>query len=185
MPAIVARSATGPTIAARLPPVRAVLALLAFVVGVLSAMAVGLGVVTAVLTGTVQDAPDLTCEACVEDAEPVGVVVARVAGVNRDRLDLDIDEVERGDVDGDVSVRSFGVALSPWSRYRLELFRDDTNGTYVTADAPPERVDGSMPAGLGAFSALTPSARWAIACLPALLASLWGLWVVTRVRAPA
>jgi hypothetical protein len=181
MPVMVARSATRPTIPARLPPVRAVLALLAFVVGILTAMAVGLGVVTAVLTGTIQDAPDPTCEACVEDAQPVGVVVARVAGVNRDRLDLDIDEVERGDVDGDVSVRSFGVSMSPWSRYRVTLFRDDANGTYVTAREAPERIDGSMPAAWGAFSAMTPSTRWAIACLPALLASLWGLWVLSRV----
>lgn len=161
---------------------RAVLALLAFVVGLLSAMAVGLGVITAVLTGTIQDPPEITCEECVPDAEPVGVVEARVAGVNRDRLDLDISEVERGDVDGDVSVRSFGVALSPWSRYRMALFRDEVNGTYVTADAPPERLGRSVPAGLGAFSALTPSARWAIACVLPLLASLWGLWVVTRFR---
>jgi hypothetical protein len=163
--------------------VRAVLALLAFVVGLVSAMAVGLGAVTALVTGTVQDPPRFECETCDPEAEPVAVVVARVAGVRRDRLDLEISEVERGDVDGDeVSVRSFGVALSPWSRYRIEVFEDDVNGRYVTDEAPPERLGRARPARLGAFSALTPSTRWAIACTPALLASFWGFVVLHRTR---
>ena len=155
--------------------------MLAFVVGVLSAMAVGLGVATAVLTGTVQDPPSVTCAECPDDAEPVATVVAQVAGVRRERLDLAVAEVERGDVDGDVSVRSYGVALSPWSEYRLPLY-DGPDGPYVTNTAPPERIRRAMPSELGAFSALTPSTRWAMAAMPALLASLWGLWVVSRHR---
>jgi hypothetical protein len=161
---------------------RGVLALLAFVVGVLSAMAVGIGVMAALLTGTIQDPPGIVCEeACPEDAEPVAILVAQVAGAHRERLDLDVEDVERGDVDGDISVRSYGVALSPWSRYRVALFEGEA-GPYVTDQAPPEPVGRSMPAGWGAFSALTPSTRWAVASMPALLASLWGFWVVSRHR---
>lgn len=159
---------------------RAVLALLAFVVGVLSAMAVGLGVVTAVLTGTVQDPPPAECECPPPEAEPVAVVEARVAGAREDRLDLDVRNVERGDVDGDVSVYSFGVTLSPWSRYRLALYEGTGGRLYISDEVPPERLGRTSLAGLGALSALTPSVRWAVAAMPALLASLWGLWVVSR-----
>lgn len=157
------------------------LALLAFVVGVIAAMAVGLGVVTAVLAGAVQDPPSSECE-CPEEDEPIAVVVALVAGAARDRLDLDVRRVERGDVDGDVTVRSFGIALSPIERYRVTLFENDVDGMYVTDQAPPDRLGRTMPAGLGSLSALTPSVRLALAALPALLASLWGLWVVSRSR---
>jgi hypothetical protein len=64
--------------------------------------------------------------------------------------------------------------------YRIPLFENDTDGTYVIDRSQPERLCRTMPSGLGALSALTPSVRWALAALPALLASLWGLWVVSR-----
>lgn len=152
---------------------RPVLALLAFVVALLSGLAVALGLLTAVGFGLVQRPPDASCECPVADDDVQAVVVARVSGMTHERLNLDIGRVERGDVDGDVSVRSDGVTLAPWGWYRLFVFRTEDDGWYVSGDEPPERIASTTPAGLGALSALAPSVRFGLAALPAFAVSLW------------
>ena len=153
------------------------LALLAFLVAVVSGAAVVLGLVTAVGAGVLAEPPDVECDcpAGTED-DAAAVVVGRVEGMRRDRLDLDVTAVERGDVDGDVTVRSVGVSVAPWRRYRFVLFEDGER-LYVSEEVPPETLGRTSPAGLGALSAVTPSVRWALAATPALLAGLWGLRV--------
>ncbi len=165
------------------------LAFLAWVLALVSGLFVALGLLSAMLlgAGSRTEAEDCRCGATGPD-EAAAVVVGRAAGRDGDRLLIEVERVERGEVAARQAARSYGVELSPWRRYRLFLFADGAD--FVLSDqVAPEPIGGlSRPAGFGALGALPDTIRHGIAAVPVLLASMVVLLVehhASRRRRPA
>lgn len=152
---------------------RTVLAFVAWLLALVSGLAVALGVLSALLlgAGSRAEAEDCRCGATGAD-KAAAVVIGRVAGRDDDRLLLEVEEVERGEVAARQAAQSFGVELSPWRRYRLFLFADG-DGFVLSDQVEPEPIGGfSRPAGFAALGALPDTIRRGIAAAPVLLASI-------------
>jgi hypothetical protein len=152
--------------------VRAVLALVAWLLALLSGVAVAIGLVAGLLimVGAEADAEDCECGAGSRD-DADAVVVARVAGRRDDQLLLAVEEVERGQVAARQVVRTFGVELRPWRRYRLFLYADG-DGYDITDEVLPDGLGVARPVGIASFGALPSTVRLAVAAVPLLVAAL-------------
>jgi hypothetical protein len=152
--------------------VRRVLVVVAWPLALLSGALVVVGVLTVLLMalGAKGDTPDCNCG----DTGPRradAVVQARVASRNADDYLLDVERVERGRVRDRVVVRSWGVQLRPWRRYRLWLFRE-RGGLNVSSEVAPESIGLTVPTGLRAFAAVPDAARVGFVAVPVLVVSV-------------
>ena len=150
---------------------RRVLVAVAWPLALVSGTLVVVGMLTVLLlaVGMEPGGPDCRC-GDTDDTRATSVVQARVASRHGDDLLLDVDRVEEGAVRDPVVVRSFGVQLRPWRRYRLWLFaaRGRLN---VSSDVGPETLGLAFPTGLRAFAALPGTARLGAVALPLFAAS--------------
>jgi hypothetical protein len=151
--------------------VRRVLVVLAWPLALVSGALVVVGVLAVLLMalGAEGDTPDCRCGDTGPRAADA-VVEARVSSRDGDDYLLDVGEVERGRVSDPLIVRSYGVQLRPWRRYRLWLFRtrSDLN---VSSEVAPESLGLTVPAGLRAFAAVPDAARVGFVAVPVLVVS--------------
>jgi len=164
--------------------VRRLLVAVAWPLALVSGTVVVVGLLTVLLLAVGMEPGEGDCR-CGDTADrrATSVVQARVASRHGDDLLLDVDRVERGAVRDRVVVRSFGVQLRPWRRYRLWLFaaRGRLN---VSAAVGPETLGLAVPTGLRAFAALPWTARLGAVALPLFVASATVL-TADRGRAPS
>jgi hypothetical protein len=151
--------------------VRRVLVVLAWPLALLSGALVVIGVLAVLLLalGAKGDDPDCTCGDTGPRAADA-IVQARVASRDGDDYLLDVEQVERGLVQDRTVVRSYGVQLRPWRRYRLWLFRA-RGGLNLSSEVAPESIGLTVPAGLRAFAAVPDAARVGFVALPVLIVS--------------
>jgi hypothetical protein len=151
--------------------VRRVLVVLAWPLALLSGALVVVGILAVLLMalGAKGDTPDCFCG----DTGPraaEAIVRARVASRDGDDYLLDVSEVERGTVQDRPVVRTYGVQLRPWRRYRLWLFRG-RGQLNVSSEVAPESLGLTIPAGPRAFAAVPDAARVGFVALPVLVVS--------------
>jgi len=148
-----------------------VLVVLAWPLALLSGALVVIGVLAVLFMalGAKGDSPDCRCG----DTGPRradAVVQARVASRDGDDYLVDVERVERGRVRDRVVVRSYGVQLRPWRRYRMWLFRA-RGGLNLSSEVAPESLGLTVPAGLRAFAAVPDAARVGFVAVPVLVVS--------------
>ena len=150
---------------------RRVLVVLAWPLALLSGALVIVGVLAVLLMalGAKGDTPDCGCGDTGPQAADV-VVQARVASREGDRYLLDLSQVEKGEIQARPVVRSYGVQLRPWRRYRIWLFRH-RGGLRLSSEVAPESLGLTFPAGLRAFAAVPDAARVGFVALPVLIVS--------------
>jgi hypothetical protein len=151
--------------------VRRVLVVLAWPLALLSGALVVVGVLAVLLMalGAKGENPDCFCGDTGARAADA-IVRARVASRNGDDYLLDVSEVERGTVQDRPVVRTYGVQLRPWRRYRLWLFRA-RGQLNVSNEVAPESLGLTIPAGARAFAAVPDAARVGFVALPVLVVS--------------
>ena len=151
---------------------RRVLVVLAWPLALVSGALVVVGLLTVLLMalGAQSDTPDCACgDTGPRQADTV--VQARIASRDGDDYLLDVGEVERGRVRERAVVRSYGVLLRPWRRYRMWLFRDQGR-LNVSSEGPPDSLGLTVPDGLRAFAAVPDAARVGFVAVPVLAVSL-------------
>lgn len=161
---------------------------LALTTGLVAAVC-GLTIFAALLAVFIGDQRDYTECRAEQEAASAGAaergdrstVVARVGGRADDRWLLEVEEVEEGDIaDHQWAEGGCGLDLSPWRRYRLEL----APGRNEPAVVSSEGLGRAWPTGLGAFSAVSTTERYAwCAVIPFVVAV--GLMLTTLRRHPA
>jgi hypothetical protein len=146
-----------------------VLVVLAWPLALLSGALVVVGVLAVLLLalGAKGDNPDCNCGDTGPRAADA-IVQARVSSRDGDHYLLDVEHVERGLVPERAVVRSYGVQLRPWRRYRLWLFRTRA-GLNLSSSVAPESIGLTVPAGLRAFAAVPDAARLGFVALPVLI----------------
>jgi hypothetical protein len=153
------------------PVVRRVLVVLAWPLALLSGALVVVGVLAVLLMalGAEGDTPDCLCGDTGPRAADA-IVQARVSSREGDDYLLDVERVERGQVADDPVVRTYGVQLRPWRRYRMWLFRA-RGRLNVSSEVAPQSLGLTFPAGLRAFAAVPDAARVGFVALPVLIVS--------------
>jgi hypothetical protein len=134
--------------------VRRVLVYLAWPLALVSGALVVVGVLAVLLMalGAKGDTPDCNCGDTGPRAADA-VVQARVSSRDGDDYLLDVERVERGRVRDPALVRTYGLQLRPWRRYRVWLFRTRGN-LNVSHSVAPQSLGLTFPAGLRAFAAV-------------------------------
>ena len=151
---------------------RRVVVVLAWPLALLSGALVVIGVLAVLLMamGAKGDTPDCRCGDTGPRAADA-IVEARVASRDGDDYLLDVERVERGQVQDRVVARSYGVQLRPWRRYRIWLFQA-RGGLHLSSEVAPESLGLTVPAGLRAFAAVPDAARVGFVALPVLVVSV-------------
>ena len=150
---------------------RRVLVVLAWPLALLSGALVVVGILAVLLMalGAKGDSPDCRCGDTGPRAADA-IVQARVVSRDGDDYLIDVSEVERGPVQERPVVRTYGVQLRPWRRYRLWLFRA-RGRLNVSSEVAPESLGLTLPAGPRAFAAVPDAARLGFVALPVLIVS--------------